>query len=267
MRPMSRSDVTAEPVWVDQRGAVTLVTLANPSTRNALSRPLLTALRTVAEAIADDPHVRAVVITGEGRAFAAGADLREIERASPDENLAYNRLILEAFGAVARLPVPTIAAVNGHALGGGLELALACTLRVAALEARLGLPEVRLGLLPGAGGTQRLPRLVGAGVAWRMLLTGEPLDAERALAAGLVDELAPAEEVLERALDLAACIAQAAPLSVRAVLRTVREGADRPLDEGIEVAHEALAPLLASADLGEGIAAFRDRRDPEFTGA
>jgi enoyl-CoA hydratase len=257
------------PVRIERRDGNVVATLDRPRTRNALDPDLLHALRELALELAGMPpgDVRCLVIGSTGRVFAAGADLRELQARSPSENLAYNEQILAAFDAIAALPVPTIAAIGGHALGGGLELALACTLRVAARDARLGFPEVRLGILPGAGGTQRLPRMIAAGEAWRLLLTGEPIDGERALAIGLVDEVAPAEAVHERALALAAKIGAAAPLSVRAIVRAVREGTPMPLADGIEYAHRQLPELLRSRDHREGLAAFADRREPRFAGA
>jgi enoyl-CoA hydratase/carnithine racemase len=255
-------------VRFERHGAVAVVTLDDPERRNALRPPLLDALIETMTELASDPGVRAVVLTGAGRVFAAGADLREIQASTVEGNLSYNRHIIKAFAAVGTMPMPTIAALNGHALGGGLELALACTLRVASSRATLGLPEVRLGLLPGAGGCQRLPRLIASGLAARMLLTGEAIGADRALEIGLVDEVAEgAEGALTAALKIADQIAANAPLSVRSILRVVRSSADVPVAAGLEVSQRELAGLLASRDLAEGIGAFLDKRPAEFVGA
>jgi len=262
--------VASAPVRLERRaGGVAILTLDAPKTRNALSPELLRALRGSVRELAADapPDFRCLVLASSGRVFAAGADLRELRTRSVEKNLAYNQQIRDALDAIATLPVPTIAALAGHALGGGLELALACTLRVAAVDARLGFPEVKLGILPAAGGTQRLPGIVGAGVAWRMLLTGEAISAAQGLRWGLVDEVAPADEVLLRALELAETIAAAAPLAVRAVMRAVRTAAATTAAEGIAYAHDQLPELLDSADHREGLAAFAERRPAHFEGA
>jgi enoyl-CoA hydratase/carnithine racemase len=260
---------TGEPVRVERRRGVVVVTLDRPETRNALSPGLLIALHDIVAGLGTQAagDVRCVVLGAAGPVFAAGADLRELHRRSPEENLAYNEQILATVDAVAALPVPSIAALSGHALGGGLELALACTLRVAAVSARFGFPEVKLGILPGAGGTQRLPRTIAAGAAWRLLLTGEPIDGARALELGVVDEAAPAEQVDERALALAESIAAMAPLSVRAIVRAVHAGGEMELSDGIAYTHRQLPELLRSADHQEGLAAFAERRPPRFVGA
>ncbi|MGE5408346.1 MAG: enoyl-CoA hydratase/isomerase family protein, partial [Syntrophothermus sp.] len=148
------------PVKLEREGHVATIALADPGRRNVLDAAMATALRRAAERLAADPEARCAIVTGAGNAFAVGADINEIEAASDEENLAYNRLLRAAMDAVAALPIPTVAAVNGHAIGGGLELALACTLRVAAAGAKLGVPEARLGILPATGGLARLPRLV-----------------------------------------------------------------------------------------------------------
>jgi len=228
---------------------------------------MATALRETAERAAGLEDVRCVIVTGSGTTFAAGADLREVEAASTAENLAYNAQLRAAVDAVAALPVPSIAAVNGHAIGGGLELALACTLRVAAAEAKLGMPEARLGIIPATGGLARLPRLVGSARAAKLLLTGDLVGAEEARAIGLVDDVAPAAEVLPEALKLAARIATAAPLSTRAIVETLRADAGLPVAEANLRTEERLATLLDSADRREGARAFLERRDPDFTGS
>jgi enoyl-CoA hydratase len=264
---MQSSVTTRALVRQERHDTVALLILDDPEQRNALSPPLLGALRGSLTALALDPDLRAVVITGAGRAFAAGANLREIQGNSTEENLAYNREILEALAAIEAMPVPTIAALAGHALGGGLELALACTLRVCSATAKLGLPEVGLGLLPGAGGCQRLPRLIAPGTARRMLLTGQACDGRRALEIGLVDILAETpEDTVRAAMALAEEIASNAPLAVRAIVDVLRMSTDRPLAEGIEATQEVLRGVLSSADLAEGIAAFLERRPARFQG-
>ena len=255
------------PVELSVEGRVALMSLANPERRNVLDIPLATALRESAELVAARDEVRCAVLTGSGNVFAAGADLKEIEANSAAENLAYNRQIRAAVDAVASLPVPSIAAVNGHAIGGGLELAVACTMRIAAAEAKLGVPEARLGIIPATGGLARLPRLVGASRAARLLLTGEIVTAAEAEKLGLVDAAVPADEVLARAIELATRIAAAAPLSTRAIVDSLRNDGALPIAEANRRTEDRLAKLLESDDRREGARAFLERRDPNFTGS
>lgn len=254
------------PVKLEREGHVATIALADPGRRNVLDAAMATALRRAAERLAADPEARCAIVTGAGNAFAVGADINEIEAASDEENLAYNRLLRAAMDAVAALPIPTVAAVNGHAIGGGLELALACTLRVAAAGAKLGVPEARLGILPATGGLARLPRLVGTAAAARLLLTGELVDGAEAERLGIVDAAVPAPAVAAEARALAERIAAAAPLSTRAIVAALREDADLPIAEANDRTERRLAALLASADRREGAAAFLERREPRFAG-
>jgi enoyl-CoA hydratase len=204
------------------------------------------------------------VITGEGRAFSVGAQLRELVARDTAANLAWNRRLNDAIDAVSVLPFPTIAAVNGYALGGGLELALAATLRVAAESAVVGLPEVKLGILPGAGGSQRLPRLVRPSIALRLLLTGQTVTAVEAQRLGIVDEVVPAAGLLDHSIALAQEIAANAPLAVAAILDAVDAGLEMPLDEAIRYTERHLGRLFDTADYREGVEAFLEKRKPEF---
>jgi enoyl-CoA hydratase len=246
---------------------VAVLTLANPERRNVLDVAMATALREAAERSGRDAAIRCVVLTGTGNTFAAGADIAELEAASTEENLAYNRQLRAAVNAVAAIPVPTIAAVNGHALGGGLELACACTLRVASNEAKLGLPEVRLGIIPATGGLARLPRLISPTAAARLVLTGDLITASEAEALGLLNAAVEPQRVREEALTIAARIASAAPLSVRAILDSLRRDAGLPIADANLRTEDRLATVLASADRREGARAFLERRDPEFSGS
>jgi enoyl-CoA hydratase len=208
--------------------------------------------------------LRALVITGEGRSFCAGAQLRELLARDAEANLRWNRTLNNALDALAALPFPTIAAINGYALGGGLELALACALRTASAEAVVGLPEVKLGILPGAGGTQRLPRLIGRGAALRLMLTGQLVPASDALRLGIIDEVFAGDELLDRTLELAQKIGANAPLAASAILDSVRVGLELPLDRAIRYTEDHLGRLFLTSDYQEGIAAFLDKRTPDF---
>jgi enoyl-CoA hydratase len=254
-------------VEVSVEGHVALISLADPERRNILDIPLATALREGAEQVAAIDDVRCAVLTGSGTVFAAGADLKEIAANSAAENLVYNRRLRAAVDAVASLPVPTIAAVNGHAIGGGLELALACTMRIAGVEAKLGLPEARLGIIPATGGLARLPRLIGTSRAARLLLTGDLVSAAEAEALGLVDFTVPDGEALTQAIEVAARIAAAAPLSTRAIVDSLRADAALSIADANARTEERLTKLLESDDRHEGARAFLERRDPEFSGS
>ncbi|RXS98132.1 enoyl-CoA hydratase-related protein [Silvibacterium dinghuense] len=259
--------MTFESLLVETHEAVVRVTLNRPKVLNALNRHLLAELDAVIDAIAADSAIRAVILTGAGeKAFAAGADIAELARLGAAEG---QQLALEGQRILARLEtlgVPVIAAVNGFALGGGCELAMACTLRIAAETARFGQPEVKLGLIPGYGGTQRLPRLIGHGAALRLVLTGEIISATEALRIGLVDEVVPAADLLARVETVAATIAANAPFAVRQAIASLYGGADLPLDRAL--AHEAalFGLCCATEDKHEGTDAFLAKRAPQWKG-
>ena len=244
-----------------------LVTLDRPDALNALNRALLTELRDRLAEVAEDAEVRAVVLTGAGdRAFAAGADIKEMEPMSVDEARAWGALGHECGRLLETMPKPTIAAVNGFALGGGCELALACDVRYASANARLGQPEANIGIIPGWGGTQRLARAVGIGMAKELIYSGRMVDAEEALRIGLVNAVFPPEEVLERALELAGSLAAKSPLVLAAAKELANRSLQGDLDAALDDEAERFAQLFGSEDQKEGMRAFVEKREPRFTG-
>ncbi|MDW8479322.1 MAG: enoyl-CoA hydratase-related protein [Xanthomonadales bacterium] len=252
---------------VSDDGAVRRILIDRPAKLNALDRATIGELELAFAQAKAEPAVRVVVLAGAGeRAFVAGADIEELARATPAEALAMARAGQRMMRAVETLGKPVIARIQGFALGGGLELAMACHLRVAGRRARLGQPEIKLGLLPGFGGTQRLPRLVGRAAALELLLTGEPIDAERALALGLVHRVVEDERLDAEVAALAARLAEAAPLALAAILDAVALAADAPLDLGLDWEAQAFAAVAASEDMREGTRAFLEKRRPVFTG-
>jgi enoyl-CoA hydratase len=257
----------AELVQSERRGEVALLTLSRPEQLNALSSRMLGALAARIGEVAADAALRSLVLTGAGRAFAAGADIAEMQRMTPVEALAFSRLGHDTFAALEALPVPVIAAVNGFALGGGLELALACDWIYAARRARLGQPEVNLALIPGFGGTSRLPRRVGPGWARELVLTGEPIGAESAERIGLVNRVFEDEAaLLEGALATAQALAKKGPLALARAKRVLHEGQDADVRVAHALEQQAFAALFASEDRDEGLAAFVEKREPRFKG-
>lgn len=258
--------VTDEPLLeVDRaRNGVWTLTLNRPAQRNALSSQLsLEILETVREA---GETARVVVLTGRGTAFCAGADLKERAGLDGVQSRAHNRRLFAAFEAIARCPVPVVCALNGPALGGGLEMALACDLRIADPGARFALPEVGLGIIPGAGGTQRLGRIVGPSWARALLLTGQAIGADEAHRIGLVHEVTDPGESLTRSRGWAERIAENAPLAVRALKELIRVQEEDRLAEGFALERETIFRLFLTEDRDEGLKAFAEKRPPRFFG-
>jgi enoyl-CoA hydratase len=253
-----------ELVRVERDGDVGICVLNRPERRNALSTALLEELVAALDAFDADPAIRAIVIRGEGPAFAAGADLDEMAEMSGIDFLTSHRGKL--WQRLQKRGTPTIAACQGWALGGGCELALACDIVIAADDAKFGLPETSLGLIPGAGGTQRLVRAVGKAVAMDVILAGRMLSGEEAVAAGLAARCVPAEQLVETALAVAHDIARRGPLAQQLARDAVLRSLDLPLDAGLDLERRAFALARSSADADEGIAAFREKRKPEFEG-
>jgi len=240
------------------------ITLNRPDVRNALRTQTLGEIAGALAAAAADDAVRAVVITGGLKYFAAGADVREMAPLGPAEILTHERQ--RHWRTIATFPKPLLAAVNGYALGGGCELALCADIVCAGTNAQFGQPEINLGMIPGAGGTQRLARAAGKALAMQMVLTGRPIDAATALAAGLVCEVDEPESALARAIELASIIATKPPLAVLAAKAAVLRAWEMPLAEGLAAEKKAFADLAATHDRNEGIAAFLEKRPPRFTG-
>ena len=258
----------AGAVEITSAAGIATVTVANPPV-NALSDRVIEQLGASAEQLAADPDVRAVILTGAGeRTFLAGADLNEFDAALGDAEKMEGHVSLtrRVFAAWEELPMPAIAAIGGHATGGGLEMALVCDLIVVDPRARLGLPELMLGLMPGAGGTQRLPRRVGSSRATRMLLFSQLIDAQEALDVGLVDAISEEGGALATAEELAARIARGSRGAIAAAKQALRAASAMPLAEGLEYERKLFLGVADGRDAREGVAAFMAKRKPEFGG-
>lgn len=247
-----------------QENAVAVVRIDRPEVKNALNSAVREQLAEIFRALAADNRVRSIVLTGDEQCFVAGADIREFAQASPVQM--YLRHTEYLWDAIARCPKPVIAVVNGFALGGGCELAMHCDIIVAGQSARFGQPEVKLGLMPGAGGTQRLIRAVGKFQAMRIALTGCLVPAPEALAMGMVSEVVSDDRTLSRALELAAQIAELPPLAVAQIKEVMLLGADLPLDSALALERKAFQLLFDSRDQKEGACAFLEKRKASFSG-
>jgi enoyl-CoA hydratase len=255
-------------VRFEQRDAVVVLTLDRPERLNAIGRDTLTQINEALSRIENDETARVVIVTGAGKAFSAGADITELDALDgPPAMARFLTHFTDTYDRLSRLTKPSIAAVNGMAFGGGLELALACDLRVVARGARLGVPEIKLGLLPGAGGSQRLARLLPAAVAKQLLLTGEPISADDAHRLGLVNQVVDDGTALDAAEQLAGRLAAGPPLALAAAKRLVDLGGPMALDAGIAFERETVAMLFATDDRAEGVAAFLEKRASHFRGS
>jgi methylglutaconyl-CoA hydratase len=253
---------------VDRTDYVATITLNRPEARNALSRALVAEFRAALAELGADSRLRALIVaaTRESNAFCAGADLVERTKLTPEERLEHLHGISGLAEALAAFPTPTIAAVHGYALAGGCEVAMACDIRVAAEGSVFGLPEVAVGLMPGAGGVARLPKLVGAGRARELLFTGRRIPVEEAARIGLVDHVVPLAELDTAAMELAEAIAANAPLAVRALKRALRASDSLPIDQATAAVLRERIPLDQTKDYLEGITAFAEKRKPRYTG-
>ncbi|ADV26810.1 Enoyl-CoA hydratase/isomerase [Pseudoxanthomonas suwonensis 11-1] len=257
--------MASSPVTVRDAEGVRTLTIDRPERLNALDRQTLEALDAAFAAAAGDEAVRVVVLTGAGpKAFVAGADIAEMNQLDAIAAREFSLLGQRLMRRIERMPKPVLAAVNGFALGGGLELAMACHLRIAADSARMGQPEINLGLVPGFGGTQRLVRLCGRAAALELCLLGKPIDAARAQQLGLVNRVVPAAELESEVAALAGSLARAAPLALRAILDAVVIGGECALEEGLQFESAQFALLFATEDMREGTTAFLEKRAPQF---
>ncbi len=248
-------------------GPLAVVTLNRPDKYNALNRPTIAELEDCVARVESSPDVRVVILTGAGeKAFVAGADINELAALAPLEARDHAARGQRLFRRIENLPQPTIAAINGFALGGGLELAMACSLRIASENAKLGQPEVKLGIIPGYGGTQRLPRLVGRGAALSMLLTGEPITAQEACRIGLLQQVVPQAELMAAARQWAEKMILNPPLALALCSGAVSRGLEMPLEEAMAFEADQFGLSCATEDMKEGTRAFLEKRKPAFRG-
>jgi enoyl-CoA hydratase/carnithine racemase len=265
------ASLTASPgltnVLYEKKGAIAYVTINRPKVLNALNTPTWKDLRTAFEDARDDVAVRGVVLTGAGdKAFIAGADISELAHVAAFEAEQSSRFGQEVLDLIENLGKPVIAAINGFALGGGCETAMACTIRIAVETAKFGQPEVTLGLVPGGGGTQRLPRLVGKGHALQLILSGEMINAQEAYRIGLVNEIVPAADLITRAEAILKKIASNAPIAVKLALEAANKGMDTSQGEGLLLEAAYFGLCAATEDKKEGTTAFMEKRAPQFHG-
>jgi enoyl-CoA hydratase len=256
-----------DTLLLERDGAVAIVTINRPQVLNALNSQTLDELRRAVLDLKRDESVRVVILTGAGaKAFVAGADINELAVQTPTGGREHALAGQHVFDLVENMGKPVIAAINGYALGGGCELAMACTLRLAADTARLGQPEIALGLIPGYAGTQRLPRLVGKGRAMAIMLTGAPIAADEALRIGLVNLVFPAAELMAEARKLAQQLAGAAPMAMRYIINAVNKGMEMPFAEACQYEATLFGLVASTDDMREGTAAFLQKRKAEFKG-
>ncbi len=259
--------MSSDTLLLERDGAVAVATFNRPKVRNALNAEMFDALRQAMLAFRDDEQVRAIVVTGAGdKAFVAGADINELAVQTPDGARALARTGQRVFDLIEQLGKPVIAAINGYALGGGCELAMACTIRLASDTATIGQPEIALGLIPGYAGSQRLARLVGKGKAMELLLTGAPVSAAEAHRIGLVNRVVAATELMNEARTLAEQLARNAPIATRYILDAVNRGLEMPLAEAEDYEATLFGLAAATDDMREGTRAFLEKRKPEFKG-
>ncbi len=256
-----------QTISITLNNRIATITLEREAKLNALNQHTLIELLKAFTDLKTNDDVSGILLTGRGKkAFAAGADISEIQKLSLNSGRTFARFGQEVFGLIESIEKPVIALINGFALGGGCELAMACHIRIASENARFGQPEVGLGLIPGYGGTQRLPRLIGRGRALELLLSGDMISAQRAYEIGLVNKITPADELIEAGTILLNSILTKAPLALSQVIQAVNRGQDVPLEEALRIEADFFGMSCATNDMKEGTAAFLDRRKPKFKG-
>jgi len=253
-------------VEVTKNGHVGIVTMNRPEALNALSKAVFADFGKALDVVEQDDDIFCVIITGQGRSFIAGADIGEMATMNVEEGLAFSELGNSLLMRVDMFPKPTIAAVNGFALGGGCEMALACDIRVASEKAKFGQPEVGLGIIPGFSGTYRLPKLIGQGYAKEMIYTGKVIRADEALRIGLVNAIYEPEELMDKAIEMAQMMLKNAPVAIRLAKQSINEGYDLNADAAIALENKLFGQCFATADQKEGMDAFLNKRKADFTG-
>jgi enoyl-CoA hydratase/carnithine racemase len=266
--PAAEAAPAVSSLLIEKRpDGILVVTINRPERRNALDRPTLAAGRKLIRDILYDRSARVLIVTGAGhQAFCSGADLKEREGMTMDEVRQYIRYIRDTFTEIENLPIPVIAAINGFALGGGLELALACDIRVASPNAKMALNETSLGIIPGGGGTVRLPRLVGKGVAKEMILSARWVEAEEALRIGLVNAIAPESKLMDVAIEMASRIVLNGPIAVTQAKYVINRGLEMDMEEALQTESDAYEVCIPTKDRLEALAAFKEKRKPQFKG-
>jgi enoyl-CoA hydratase/carnithine racemase len=256
-----------ENLKIERKNSIAYITIDRPKVLNALNMQTMGELRDVFTQIKDDAEIRVAILTGAGeKAFVAGADINELQKNNAMQAKAYTHRGQAVLEVIENLGKPVIACINGFALGGGCELALACTMRLASENAKLGQPEVKLGIIGGYGGTQRLPRLIGKGLALQMLLTGEMISAQEAYRIGLVNEVVPQAQLISRAEEIARKIIANGPLAIQYTLEAVNKGMEMPLSEGLFLEATLFSVACATEDMKEGTTAFLEKRPAVFKG-
>jgi enoyl-CoA hydratase len=259
--------MTFENIRFDKKDQIAYVTIDRPKVLNALNMATMSELRTVFTDLKQDRDARVVILTGAGeKSFVAGADISELQKNNPVEAKEYTHRGQAVLDLIENLGKPVIACINGFALGGGCEIAMACTMRLASENAKLGQPEVKLGIIPGYGGTQRLPRLVGKGIAMQLLLTGDMISAQEAHRIGLVNEVVPSGQLISRAEAIAQAIIKNAPLAIQYCLEAVNHGTEMTQQEGLYLEATLFAVCCATEDKKEGTSAFLEKRPASFAG-
>jgi len=253
-------------ILLEKKAGIGTLTLNRPEVRNAFNQEMIDELRDVLRIVDKDQEIRVLIVTGAGKAFQAGADIAELRVMTPMKILRWNEGIVRINATLEKLRQPVIAAINGAAMGGGLELAISCTLRVVAESAKMAIPEVKLGIIPGTGGTQRLPRLIGKGRAAEYLLTGDIIEAQDAYTMGLVNKVASDGKVLEAAEELAGKIMANAPIAVEMAKDALEIGKDLPLEHAVQYSQKNCVTCFSTEDMKEGMSAFLEKRKAIFKG-